>query len=298
MKPFPDNTAPRTAELVATDAVPLPYATPRVHSATKRAPSTLSRMFRIVKYVLYDILQSRIVLAYTAFLLAVSFGLFSLGGEATKGLISLLNIVLIVVPLVSMIFSTIHFYNSYEFIELMAAQPIRRRAILLGEFAGVSAAMVTALWVGVGIPVLVFAPTATGFTLLGVSTGLTLVFISLAFLASVITRDKARGIGVSLLLWFYFALLYDALVLFLIFAFADYPMEKATLALVSLNPIDLGRVVVLLQMDISALMGYTGALFREFLGTAAGMAYATFVMLLWVALPILLALRIFKKKDL
>jgi Cu-processing system permease protein len=255
-------------------------------------------MSRIIKFVLYDILQSRIVIAYTLFLLAVSFGLFSLGGDATKGVISLLNIVLIVVPLVSLVFSTIHFYNSYEFIELLAAQPLRRRTILLGEFAGVALALVAALVVGMGTPIALYALNPTGLTLLAVAVALTLAFISLAFLAAVSTRDKARGIGAALMLWFYFALLYDAIVLFLLFALSDYPLEKATLALVALNPIDLGRVVVLLQLDISALMGYTGALFREFLGTALGIGFAVLVMMLWIVVPLLFSVRVFRKKDL
>jgi len=105
-------------------------------------------------------------------------------------------------------------------------------------------------------------------------------------------------IGAALLLWFYFALLYDALVLFLMFSFADYPLEKAMLAFISLNPIDLARVVVLLQMDISALMGYTGALFREFLGTGWGIGFAVVVLLLWVFVPISVAVRVFRRKDL
>ncbi|HNG88652.1 MAG TPA: ABC transporter permease subunit, partial [Saprospiraceae bacterium] len=166
------------------------------------------------------------------------------------------------------------------------------------EFFGLAAAMKIAVLVGVGIPVALFAPTWTGLTLVLVAAGLSVVFVSIALLAAVLTRDKAKGIGVALLLWFYFALLYDALVLLLMFAFADYPLEKAMLAVVALNPIDLSRVLVLLQMDISALMGYTGALFREFLGTATGIAFAAGVLLLWIFVPIGLAMRVFRKKDL
>jgi hypothetical protein len=39
--------------------------------------------FRIIKYVLMDILQNRIIIGYTLFLFAVSFGLFNLGGDST-----------------------------------------------------------------------------------------------------------------------------------------------------------------------------------------------------------------------
>lgn len=238
------------------------------------------------------------LLGYTLFLLAVSFGLFNLGGDSTKGLVGLLNIVLIVTPLVSIIFSTIHLYNSAEFIELLAAQPVRRSVILWSEFFGLATAMKLAVLVGIGIPVAIFSPDLTGLTLVLVAAGLSVAFVSIAMLASVLTRDKARGIGLALLLWFYFALLYDALVLFLMFAFADYPLEKAMLGVIALNPIDLSRVVVLLQMDISALMGYTGALFREFLGTGTGIVFACIILLAWIFIPVFFAVRVFGKKDL
>ncbi len=255
-------------------------------------------MLRIIKYVLYDILQNRIVIGYTLFLLLVSIGLFNLSDDPTKGLASLLNIILIVTPLVSIVFSTIHFYNASEFIELLAAQPIRRSVILWSEFVGLAAALKLAVLIGIGIPVLLFAPNGIGLSLVIVAAGLSVVFVSIALLAAVMTRDKAKGIGVALLLWFYFALLYDALVLILMFAFSDYPLEKAMLAFVSLNPIDLARVVVLLQMDISALMGYTGALFQEFLGNGWGIAFAVFLLLLWIGMPIWVAVRVFGRKDL
>ncbi|MBD0289547.1 MAG: ABC transporter permease, partial [Flavisolibacter sp.] len=73
-------------------------------------------MLKISKYVLYDIVRNKVVLAYTAFLLIVSMTLFQMEENPGKAVLSLLNIVLIVVPLVSMVFSTIHWYNSYEFI--------------------------------------------------------------------------------------------------------------------------------------------------------------------------------------
>lgn len=255
-------------------------------------------MLRIIKYVLYDILQNWIVIGYTLFLLLVSLGLFNLSGDATKGLISLLNIVLIVTPLVSVVFATIHYYNAAEFIELLAAQPVRRSIIIWSEFLGLAGALTLAVLLGVGLPVLLYAPNTTGLTLVLVAVGLSITFVSIALLAAAITRDKARGIGISLLLWFYFSLLYDSLVLFLIFSFSDYPLEKPMVALAALNPIDLARVSVLLQMDISALMGYTGALFREFLGTWMGLLFALIIQLLWICVPMALALRIFKTKDL
>lgn len=255
-------------------------------------------MLRIVKYVVQDIVRSRIVIAYTVFLLAAAVGLFNLGGDISKGLIGLLSLVLFVVPLVSLIFGTIHFYNSYEFIELLAAQPLKRRSILLAEFLGVSIALGSAFLLGIGVPVALFAAGATGFTLIATGLALTLVFLALAFLGAVITRDKARGIGMAMLLWFYFAILHDGLMLFVMFYFGDYPLEKATIGMIALNPIDLGRVIVLLQMDVSALMGYTGAMMKDLLGSTLGITCGAAVMTLWTALPLALAVWWFRRKDL
>lgn len=254
-------------------------------------------MLKIVKYVIRDIIRSRIIIAYALILLAASFGLFNLGGDVSKGLIGMLSLVLLVVPLVCLIFGTIHFYNSYEFIELLASQPLKRGTILLGEYLGVAGALCAALLIGAGLPVLLYAATATGFTLLAVGLILTLIFVAIAFLGAVATRDKARGVGMAMLVWFYFALLHGGLMLLLLFAFEDYPLEKPTMAMIALNPIDLGRVVVLLQMDVSALMGYTGALMKDLLGTTTGIASAAGILALWLAIPLTLACWIFRKKD-
>lgn len=255
-------------------------------------------MFKISKYVLYDILRNKVVVAYTAFLLIVSMSLFQMEENSSKAVLSLLNIVLIVVPLVSMVFSTIHWYNSYEFIELMLTQPISRKKVLWSEYTGISSSLVTAFLIGVGVPVVIYNFNSTGLALILVGSLLTLVFTSIAFLASVKSRDKARGIGAALLLWFYFALIYDGLVLTILFAFSDYPMEKVTLLLSSLNPIDLGRIYLMLQMDVSALMGYTGATYKDFFGSSLGLLYTLGIMLIWMIVPVLLAVRSFNKKDL
>jgi Cu-processing system permease protein len=255
-------------------------------------------MTRIVKYIFYDILRTRFILAYTAFLLISTIALFQLDSDSSKVVMSLLNIVLMVVPLISIVFATIHFYNSYEFIELMLAQPVRRNVIFLSEYAAVAVSLCAAFVVGVGIPMLVYGAGASGVTLLFCGVILTLVFTSLAFLASVLTRDKAKAIGIALLFWFYFSLIYDGLLLWIVYTFSDYPLEKITLSLIALNPVDLARIIMLMQLDISALMGYTGAFYKDFLGSNIGAIASAGILLVWVAAPLAWAQRIFNKKDL
>jgi len=255
-------------------------------------------MNRIIKYIFYDLLRTRFILFYMAFLLVSTFALFQLDSDPAKVVLSLLNIVLMVVPLVSVVFTTIHFFNSYEFIELMLAQPVNRKVIFLGEFIAVASSLCLAYLVGVGVPMLLFGAGANAISLLFTGVMLTMVFVSLAFLSSVLTRDKAKAIGVALLFWFYFSLIFDGLLLWVIYTFSDYPLEKVTLALIALNPVDLARIIMLLQLDISALMGYTGAFYKDFFGSSLGIIFSTSILVLWVFAPLWSALRIFVKKDL
>ncbi|MDP4213940.1 MAG: ABC transporter permease subunit, partial [Bacteroidota bacterium] len=165
-------------------------------------------------------------------------------------------------------------------------------------FTGLAISLLLAFLVGAGLPILIYSASGAGFMMIFVGLALTLVFVSLAVLASVITRDKAKGIGVAILLWFYFALIYDGIILFILFQFSDYPMEKVTIGFSALNPIDLGRIMILLKLDIAAMMGYTGAVFKDFFGGFWGILYALLVMLLWVFLPVWLTVRKFNRKDL
>lgn len=254
-------------------------------------------MLKLSRYILFDILRNRIIIAYTLFLFIVSFSMFRMEEDASRAMLSIMNIILIVLPLVSLIFTTIHYYNSYEFIELMLSQPLSRTKILLGEYASVCISLVGSFWAGIGIPLLFYAPGPIGISMLFTGTALTIIFSSIAFFASVHSRDKARGIGFALLLWFYFALIYDGLILLILFALSDYPMEKFTLLLSALNPVDLGRIFIMLKMDISALMGYTGAVYKDFFGTSSGILFTSGIMLIWAIAPLWLAVRKFRKKD-
>jgi Cu-processing system permease protein len=96
----------------------------------------------------------------------------------------------------------------------------------------------------------------------------------------------------------YFTLLFDGLVLFLLFQFSDFPLEKPMIAVSALNPVDLSRILILLHMDASALMGYTGAVFKDFFGTITGSVFSFGVLTLWVIIPTWLSVRAFKRKDL
>ena len=82
------------------------------------------------------------------------------------------------------------------------------------------------------------------------------------------------------------------------FQFADYPIEKIMAVLSALNPVGLSRIFVQLQLDVSAMLGYSGAIFKEIFGTGKGLGISAIILLLWSAFPFLISLIKFNKKDL
>ena len=79
--------------------------------------------------------------------------------------------------------------------------------------------------------------------------------------------------------------------------FEDYPLDKLSLVGTMLNPIDLSRTLILLKLDISALLGYTGAVFKQFFGTNFGLIVSFITLTVWVILPVLRITFKAKRKD-
>ncbi|HXI20417.1 MAG TPA: ABC transporter permease subunit, partial [Gemmatimonadales bacterium] len=238
---------------------------------------------KILGYQLRDIARNRWLLVYTLVLLLLTEALFRLGGDAGRAMLSLLNVVLILVPLVALAFGTLYLYGAREFIELLLAQPVGRGAMFAGLWGGLTVPLVAALVAGVGLPFLLHAgegpvPGAALALLLGTGVLLTSAFTALAFVIALRFEDRARGFGMALLLWVACAVLYDGLVLLAITLFGAYPLETPLLVLSLLNPLDLGRILLLLNFDISALMGYTGAVFQRFFGTGLGIGVASLAL--------------------
>jgi Cu-processing system permease protein len=253
---------------------------------------------KIIKFVLLDLFRNKTMLVYTIVLAVLSLSILNLDDNTSKGLLSLLDMTLLFVPLISILFATIYFFNAIEFTELLLSLPLGRTRLLLAEYAGVAVSLSVAYAVGIGVPVLILAPVISGFILVACGLFLTLIFSALALLAFVLFKDKTRGIGASIIIALFFTLLFDGLLMIFIFSFSDYPIDKPIVAIIALNPVDLARVFMLLHLDVAVLMGYSGALFKKLLGTSTGSIFTIFCMLLWIAGPLWLSVHLFRRKDL
>jgi Cu-processing system permease protein len=258
---------------------------------------------KLARYELRNVLRGRWLLAYALFFLLVAEVMLRFVGGSARTLLSLMNVVLLVVPLFSLLFGTMYLYGSREFGRLMLAQPISRRQLYGGLYLGLSVPLALAAPLGITVPFLVHGvsdarhvPSVIVLALAALM--LAFIFTGLAFLVAVVVRDRAAGLGVSIVLWLFLAALYDGLVLLAASSFSHYPLDKPMLAAMLLNPIDLARVMFLLEFDVAALMGYTGAVFRQFFGTGLGIGVAAVSLAAWLVVPLSIGMRLFSRKDL
>lgn len=249
-----------------------------------------------------DVLRKRWVIAYAVALAVAGDLMLRLAGSGPSALVSLLNVVLLVIPLIALILGSATLYSAREFTVLLLAQPIPRRALFVGLYFGLTIPLAAATALGLTLPFVVErALDATTSPMLAmlvvISVLLVCVCTALAFLVTISVNDRARGLGVAVLAWLAMGVLYDGLVLALATAFRDWPIERGMLAAMALNPIDLARTILLLRLDVAALMGYTGAVFRAAFGTAGGATIAILALSLWVAVPWWLGASAFDRKD-
>ena len=258
-------------------------------------------MLRTMTYQLRDVTRSRWLLAYTLFFLVVTDALLRFGG-AGQALVSLISIALFVIPLVALVFGTVYFDNARDFTELLLAQPVSRRQLFGGLYLGLTLPLGAAFVVGLLLPFGLHGLDETSqrgslAVLAVVGLALTFVFTALAVVAASRSDDRLRRMGTAVALWLLVAVVYDGLVLVLVMLFGDYPIERPMLGLMLANPVDLARVLLLLQFDLSALLGYTGAVFQQLFSGPRGIAIAATALGFWVVAPVALGLRAFERRD-
>jgi Cu-processing system permease protein len=247
-------------------------------------------------------MRSRWSYVYFIFYLALGFVLLFLNNDLNKAVITLMNIIIVLTPLIGTIFGVMYYYNSKEFTELLLAQPIKRKNIFMGQYVGIALSLTLSLVLGLGLPFVLyglFRSTAIfDFVLLLVAGSfLNFIFVALSYNIALSTDNKIKGFGYAILMWLFLAVIYDGIFLISLLLFNEYPLDKFSLIATMFNPIDLSRILILLKLDISALLGYTGAVFRSFFGTSLGMVISMLILALWVILPVFRMNSKLKKKD-
>jgi Cu-processing system permease protein len=255
----------------------------------------------IARIQVREVIRSRWFAVYAGFFFALAEGLLRFSGGAERAVLGIGTASLMIIPLATLLQSTIYVYNAREFTELLLAQPIRRGSLYLALYLGLALPTAASFALGTALP---FALRGFGdagqraqlFAIVAIGVALTLVFTGLAFCIALKVDDRLRAVGLALGAWLASAVLYDGIVLAIVALFSDYPIERPLIGLMLINPVDLGRVLLLLRLDAMALLGYTGAVLERFFGVQ-GVLVASASLAIWVGAPALIGARLFRRKD-
>ena len=259
-----------------------------------------------------DALSSRWFILYTiAFsVLAIGVSFMSLAGSGSQGFAGfgrttagLLNLIMLVVPLMALIAGAGSIAGERERGTLLylLAQPISRSELLFGKYLGLSVAMCCSMGIGFGLSAAVLAWKAGGvglgaFSMLIVYTCLlSLAMLSIGMLLSVLSRRSGVATGLGLFCWLVLVFVSDLGLMAGTVLFKLRVQEVFSIAVV--NPLQAFKMGVIVNMNASLdVLGPVGTYASHTYGDALSLIL-TSMLVLWIVLPLGVAMLIFQKRG-
>lgn len=250
-----------------------------------------------------------VVFAAIALLIA-SAGYILSGGSGVQDFArtgaSLLQLVVLLVPLAALVFGVLELTPDRGAAELLYSQPVSRGALLAGRLAGLFVALVAAQWLGFGAAGLVVFSQAGaeglgGFVaVVGGAMVLTAVFLSVAasLAAGHSGRRRARVLALALVTWFAVVVLFDIAALGVASLLPSGRASRVLIGAAVVNPVDAVRTGCLLLGEGTAAFGGASLAFLRVLGGAAGAGAALAISLAaWMLVPLIVAVRRLARAD-
>lgn len=258
----------------------------------------MGSLHKLIKYEFLNVFRNKWIIIYGMILMLLTFSLIWVGGSFTKAILSIAQLIVVLVPLVSLLFTVVYWYYNEKYTEMLLAQPISRKSIFFARWIAISCTQSISVILGLVIPFLFYNGITTGVLMnLLVGVLLTWTFVVIGIWISTFLNDRMKGFGFALGLWLFFVLIYDGIILLLLILLKEYPLDILSGVLGILNPIGLSRVVLLVYHNGSLLLGYTGSIVKNFIASPKGIWMAIIVGSVWLIVPIFGAFRKMRTKD-
>jgi Cu-processing system permease protein len=242
--------------------------------------------------------------------LAISMSGYILSGgygmqDFSRTAVSLVQVVLLLVPLASLVFGGLALTPERGAAELLYSQPVPRGAILLGRMLGVWLALAAAELIGFGLAGLVMQYQAgpDGLwrygALVATAIAITGVFLAIAtLLASINAGRRTRVLAAALVVWFITVVMFDVAVLGIASLLRSGSASRLLITATLINPVDAARTGSLLAIEGTAAFGAASLALLRFTG-GAGMAAAlvTLSLVAWLIAPLAAAVRALSRAD-
>lgn len=220
--------------------------------------------------------------------------------------ISLASLSVYLIPLIALMLSFDALVGEFErgTMMLLLTYPVTRWQVIMGKFLGHLMILFIAIVAGYGGAIIIMIVINDGITegwqayvvMMASSLLLGAIFIALGYLVSVVVKERATAAGAAIGLWLGFVVLYD-LILFgaLLFDEGQIIGQKLFSLLMLVSPTDTYRI-----LNLSLFEGVSQAAGIAGVASGAGLSSAVLlvVMLLWVAVPLAITLRVFQRREL
>jgi Cu-processing system permease protein len=242
-------------------------------------------------------------------LLLAYFGMVTSGysgfQDFTRTSASIVNLGGFLIPLFALLLGVFSFITNQGYFEILVTQPISRSKVLLGRYLGLLLTIFGASLLGFGLPgaliaLVIGVAGAQSYLLVVVySMMLAMVFTGLSVLISLVARRRQIALGIALGVWVFYELVYGMLMLGTTLYLSPAVLKTVLLAGLMGNPVDIARVLSLLQIGGPHLYGPAGATLVKLTGSAAmATLFGVLGLLVWVAAPILVSMKIFERQNL
>jgi len=225
--------------------------------------------------------------------------------DFTRTSASIVNLGGFLIPLFALLMGVFSFITNREYLEIMVTQPISRTSVLLGRYLGLLLTVVGACLVGFGLPGIIISLVVgvdgalTYLLVVVYSLLLAMVFTGLSVLIALLSRRRQIALGISLAVWVFFEMVYGVAMMGLTLYLTPVALKPVLLAGLLGNPVDLARVLSLLQVGGAHLFGPAGATLIKMTGSAWS---ATLIglagMIFWLVTPVAISASIFKRQNL
>lgn len=284
--------------------------------ASYRPPMALTLIQVVAVKEFKDNLRNRWLWLMAGMLLILSLCVSFMGGAVSGSLVvsesaqifsGLVTLAVFILPLGAILLSYDSFVGERESgtLLLLLTYPLARWHLVCGKLLGHAYVIATACLLGFGLTALLLVALGEAHTRLALVTGfihligsgilLSLVFVLLGYCVSLCVREKAKALGVLLLLWFVLVLVYDLVLLTALVSMAEVLSRHLFNLLILINPTDLFRALNLLANPAETLSAKSSLALIAQSGMGIPLMYGLFVG--WLAVLLLICCFIFNRQE-
>ena len=262
----------------------------------------ISKIFLIVQKEVKDSLSNKWFILYTLLLTILAVLFVYLGYSSgsiigykgySKTAASLINLILLFIPLIALVTGSISISGEREnkTLPYLLSHPINKIEIFLGKYLGILISIMFVIFLSFGVAGILIYTKGTGessvnyfiTTLLSVLLAASL--LSMGFLISIFNSRVSKSISIAILIWFIFLIIGDLGIIGM--STAIKLGVKETFYLTIVNPLEAYKIASILTLTPRfEILGPAGVYALNTFGKPLLLSLLIFIQLLWALIPI------------